>query len=424
MPLTDSKCRAPNTTGKREKRSDGGGLRLLVTPTGRRSWELAFRWDGKQTTLPLGPYPAVSLGTARLRREQAKLEIQAGRHPDPGKVADAPQTADRARVFSRVAEEWFDARKRPTLDERTAGRQWARLAKLFPALGDRDIGDIGPGDMLEALRSIEDAKRGKHVGPETGAVYTARRVRGMAEALFAYARIPYGLTGVNPASAELLHSLRPVPAARNQPALPFDALPAFYAKLRGERCLQAQDDTRTRLAVELILHTLLRTHELRFGRWDEIRGDEWHIPAERMKVVNGIARDHIVPLTARAQEILKELRPFARASEMIFPGLRPGRPMSENTMGNWIKARGYQDAATIHGLRTTFSTHLHESGWRSEWVEVQLAHVDRDKVRGVYNKAVYLDDRKRMMTWWGEELARQEAAWRERDADLAALLGQ
>jgi integrase len=143
-----------------------------------------------------------------------------------------------------------------------------------------------------------------------------------------------------------------------------------------------------------------------------------------MKEVNGTQRDQIVPLTPRAQEILRELKPFARASEMIFPGLRPGRPMSENTMGNWMKARGYQDEATIHGFRTTFSTHAHESGlWESAWIEMQLAHVDRDKVRGISNKAQYLEQRRAMMLWWGEELAKQEAVWRERDADLESLLG-
>lgn len=246
----------------------------------------------------------------------------------------------------------------------------------------------------------------------------------MAEALFAYARIPYGLTAGNPASTDLLHSLSLVPAARNHPSLAFADLPEFFGKLRGARCEQAQDDMRTRLAVELILHTVLRTHDLRFGRWEEIRDGEWHIPAARMKEVNGVQRDHIVPLTPRAQEILKELKPFARSSEMIFPGLRPGHAMSENTMGNWMKARGYQDVATIHGFRTTFSTHMHERGrWDSAWIEMQMNHVDRDKVRGVYNKAQYLEQRAAMMNCWGEELGRQEAAWQERDADLAALLG-
>lgn len=400
-----------------------------MSPSGKRQWELAFRWDAKPQTMAIGPYPTVGLAAARLARETAKLELQAGRHPNP-KEGAAKEEAEKAvapeRLFRNVALEYFDARKRPTLDERTAGRQWARLTKTFPALGDRDIGEIGPADVLAALRSIEGTRHGKDAEPGKGAVYTARRVRGMIEALFAYAAIPYGLTAGNPASQDLLHSLRPVPAARNQPAMPFAELPGFYVKLRAPRCLQAQDDTRTRLAVELILHTLLRTHELRFGRWDEIRGDEWHIDAHRMKTVNGVARDHIVPLTARAQEILKELKPFARGSAMIFAGGRPGSVMSENTMTNWMKAdaRGYADVATIHGFRTTASTHLHEAGWNSDWIEVQLSHVDRDKVRGVYNKAIYLDDRKRMMVAWGEALARQEAAGLARDRDLDALLGK
>lgn len=290
--------------------------------------------------------------------------------------------------------------KRPALEPRTATRQWTRIASVFDEIGDMDIGSIEAADVLRALRAIEDR----------GAVYTARRVRSMIEAVFAFARIPYGLSAANPASGELLHSLRRVPPTRNQPALPFTALPEFYRRLRHDRCAQAPSDARTRLAVELVMHTVLRSDELRNGRWDQIRGDEWHIPAAQMKRVNGVARDHIVPLTPRAREILAELRPLARRSERIFPGLRPGRPMSEATMSNWMKARGYQDVATIHGFRTTFSTHAHESGlWDSRWIETQLAHVDRDETRAAYNKAVYLEQRKRMMAWWGEQLATQEA---------------
>lgn len=400
MPLTEAACRTAIPESKAHKMSDGLGLYLVVHPSGAKKWVHRYRLAGATRDDTIGTYPKMTLAAARLARSAARALLAEGvdpREPNPRAAADEPAPARR---FDAVAEAWFDARKRPTLDERTATRQWSRIANLFPALGDKDIGEIGPADVLAALRSIE----------ERGAVYTARRVRGMAEALFAYARIPYSLTGVNPASTELLHSLRPAPVARNQPAMPFDALPMFYAKLRGERCLQAQDDTRTRLAIELILHTLLRTHELRHALWTDRHGDELHIPAERMKVVNGVARDHIAPLTTRAQEILRELKPFARGSAMIFPGLRPGRPMSENTMGNWMKARGYQDEATIHGFRTTASTHLHESGlWDSRWIEVQLAHVDRNKTRGVYNKAIYLEQRKKMMAWWGDELARHEA---------------
>lgn len=397
MPLTDSQCKSAKAGDRPYKLQDGRGLYLRVTATGAKTWYHRYRFGGVERDDGLGTYPTTSLATARLKRDAARVALGEGRDPRGDTEPSAP--GDRKRIFRNVAEEWFEVRKRPHLEERTAIRQWARLANLFPALGDMDIGEILPRNVLDALRSIEDR----------GAVYTARRVRGLAEAVFAYARIPYELTAGNPASTELLHSLRRPPPARNQPSMPFDHLPGFYAKLRGERCLQAQDDTRTRLAVELVLHTVLRTDELRNGKWEQIVGDEWHIPAEQMKTVNGVSRDHIVPLTKRAQDILHELKPFARKSGLIFPGLRPGRPMSENTMGNWMKARGYQDIATIHGFRTTFSTHCNEAGWNHDWIEVQLAHVDRDKVRGVYNKAIYLEHRHRLMKWWGDELAKQEA---------------
>lgn len=387
MPLTDTQCRAAKAAASRYRLADSEGLSLLVMPSGLRIWRHRWRHEGKAVEDTLGTYPETSLAEARRLRNKARETDSAAAVP-----------VDRARLFRNVAEEWFGVAKRPTLEPRTADRQWARLTGLFGEIGDFDVGAVTPADVLKALRVIEGR----------GAVYTARRVRGMAEAVFDYAQIPYGVEN-NPASPRLLANLRPVPAARNHPALPFADLPEFFRKLRGERCLQAQDDTRTRLAVELILHTVLRTDELRWGRWEQIGADTWSIPADQMKKVNGVSRDHLVPLTARAREILAELRPMARRSGLIFPGLRPGRPMSENTMGNWMKARGYQDQATIHGLRTTFSTHANEGGWNSDWIETQLAHVDRDKVRGVYNKAIYLDGRRALLTWWAAELATQEA---------------
>lgn len=401
MSLTDSKCKAAKPLERQYKLADDRGLSLLVQPSGTKSWVHRYYFDGKQRDETLGRYPDVSLALARKRRDVARVLLAEGRDPKaPEGEAEVPRPADRRRLFRNVAEEWFESRKRPTLEPRTAERQWARLLNLFPELGEKDVGEIEAADVLRALQAIEGR----------GAVYTARRIRGMAEAVFDYAEIPYGVPR-NPASPRLLQNLRPVPMARNQPSLPFARLPEFFEKLRFERVAQAQDDTRTRLAVELILHTALRTSELRAGRWEQIRGDEWHIPAAQMKAVNGVRRDHIVPLSPRAQEILRQLRPLARKSELIFPGLRPGRSMSENTMGNWMKARGYQDVATIHGFRSTFSTHAHESGlWESEHIELQLAHVDRDKVRGIYNKAVHLEPRKRMMAWWSQELARQEKA--------------
>lgn len=396
MPLTDSQCRGSKPSTRRFKLTDGRGLYLLVLPGGTKVWYHRYYFTGAQRDDPLGTYPEVTLAAARTKRDRARVELAEGR--DPRGQPEPVGSDDRRLLFRNVAEEWFDTVKRPRLEPRTADRQWARLLNLLPVLGDRAVGEITSQDVIEALRVIEGR----------GAVYTARRVRGMAEGVFDYAHVAYGVQH-NPASQRVLHALRPVPQVRNQPSLPFDDLPGFYRRLRGQRCLQAQDDTRTRLAVELVLHTVLRTDELRTGRWDQIRGDEWHIPAEQMKKVHGVSRDHIVPLNKRAREILAALKPLARKSEFIFPGLRPGRQMSENTMTNWMKGQGYQDVATVHGFRSTFSTHCHESGmWDSEWIETQLAHVDRDKIRGIYNKAIYLKHRKEMMEWWGNELAKQE----------------
>ena len=129
------------------------------------------------------------------------------------------------------------------------------------------------------------------------------------------------------------------------------------------------------------MHTVLRSNEFRSGRWDQIKGDEWHVPAIQMKKVKGVRREHVVPLSRQSLALLAKLREITGHSAMMFPGLRPGRPMSENTVLFSIYGMGWKGRVCDHGFRKTFSTHANESGeWNSDWIEVQLAHLDRNSV--------------------------------------------
>ena len=395
MPLTEAACRAAAAQPKQFKIADGRGLSLLILPSGAKKWVHRYRFAGATRDDTLGDYPVLTLARARAARDAARALATDGRDP---RAPDAPASSEtRPRYFRNVAQEWFDKVKRPALEPRTADRQWSRLSGVFGEIGDLDVGAVTSADVLRALQVIETR----------GAAYTARRVRGMLEAAFDYAHIPYGVA-VNPASQRLLRAMAPVPREQHHPALEFSALPLFYSRLRGPRCAQAVDDTRTRLMIELAMHVVLRHAELRFGLWEEIGADVWAIPGARMKKVAGVERDHLVPLTPRALEILAALRPAARRSGLIFAGLRPGRPMSEATATNWLKSRGYAATATVHGFRTMFSTHANEHGWNRDWIELQLHHVERDKVRDAYNRAKYLDGRRKMMTWWSAQLIQQD----------------
>lgn len=311
--LTEAEIQAPNTTGRREKRSDGGGLRLVVSPTGRRTWEVAYRFNGQSRTLPLGKYPAVTLAEARYRTEQLRLAVDRGQDPGAGSKRQERERAavDRARRFDVVAEQWFRTTVESRRDPKYAARVWSRVkADLLPTLGDKAIDEIGPPDVLAALRSIE----------RRGAVYSAKTIGRYASGIFRFARISHGLKD-NPAEG-IGDALLPTPAKTSQPSLRPDQVAGFYAALDRPH----QDEERTRIALELVMHTVLRSSGLRGGRWSEIKGAEWHVPPERMKM----KRPHVVPLSRQAVALLERLRQLSGAGPLMFPGRRPGHTLTEN----------------------------------------------------------------------------------------------
>jgi integrase len=221
---------------------------------------------------------------------------------------------------------------------------------------------------------------------DRGALEVARRDLQHISHIFRYA-IASGRAARNPA-ADIKGALRPQPRVKHRAALRERDLPEFFAKL------QTYDgEEQTRLAIELVVHTFVRTAELRFAHKSEFEGDLWRIPAERMKM----KREHIVPLSFQAKRILDRLMTVTSGNVLA--------PMSENTMLYAMYRMGYHGRATIHGFRGTASTILNESGlWNRDWIERQLAHVPEDKVRSAYNAAEYLPDRRRMMTWYSERL--------------------
>ena len=188
-----------------------------------------------------------------------------------------------------------------------------------------------------------------------------------------------------------MHTIRLV---THRASLSADALPAFFEQLESY-----QGHVTTKLALKLLVHTFVRPGEIRGASWKEFNlvKKEWRIPAERMKM----NEEHIVPLSDQAIAILEELHPITGNYELLFPGIRNAhKPMSENTLTHAIRKRlGFN--ATAHGFRATASTILNETGFRSEVIERQLAHGERNKVRAAYNRSQYLAERREMMDWWG-----------------------
>ena len=428
MPLTDIECRRAAPGSDQYPLPDEKGLALRINPNGSKLWYWSYRFNNKQRRAALGPYPEVSLAEAREQRTLGRKLLREGTDPADfigtksavaAKRAAAKAEADA--TFERYARDWFvtnrDANRWAPAHH---PRLWTRLENhVLPYIGKMAIAEITERDVLSMLRVME----GK------GLTDSVRQVNGFVSAIFRFAKIE-GAVPSNPAS-EINDALAPRPKPVSRASVAPDELPEFFASMNQPHT----DAELTRIALRLNMHTVLRSAELRNGQWSQIKGDEWHVPEGQMKKVKGKSLPHIVPLSRQSLALLDRLREITGGSKMMFPSQKPGKVMSENTVLFCIYGMGWKHRATGHGFRSTFSTHAHESGqWESNWIEMQLAHVERNQVRGAYNKALYLPHRKRLMQWWSDFLDEQEAkapklakpaaALSEAiDPELAAMLG-
>jgi integrase len=393
MPLTDAKLRTLKPAAKPYKLSDSEGLHILVTTTGSMLWRFAYRFGGKQKLLALGSYPFVKLADAREARFEAKKLLKEGK--DPGherKMEKRRQRVAEGHTFRAVADEWFELRK-DTWAKSYADRLRSRLdADLLPELGPRPIASIEPIEVLDVIRKVE----------KRDAVEMAKRIMQMASAIFRYgvatSRCPRDPT------FDLRGALKPVREVKSRSALPASELPDFLRRLDTY-----EGDELTRLALELVLLTFVRTAELRFATWGEFEGLDgeeplWRIPPERMKM----RRPHLVPLAPQAVAVLKRLRKLSGSFDQVFPSPTRSKVISENTMLYALYRMGYHGRATVHGFRKTASTVLNEQNYNRDWIEMQLAHAE-GSVRSIYNAAEWLPGRREMMRWWADYLDRRRA---------------
>lgn len=394
MPLSDAKLRTLKPGAKPFKVSDFEGLFLLVQPSGSRLWRLAYRFSGKQRVLALGSYPEMSLRAARKAKEDARDLLSEGRDPAfERKLTKIRAKAAGGETFAMVADEWFAAREDQWVDT-YSDRLRARLDDdLKPDLGRRPISEIEPVELLACVRKIE----------ARGAPEMARRVLQMASAIFRYG-VATGRCPRDPAS-DLRGALKsPGPVKRRSSLKPAE-LPEFL-----QRLATYDGDPQTKLALQLVLHTFVRTSEVRFATWGEFEDLEgarplWRIPSERMKM----RRDHLVPLAPQVVALLKKIRPLAGKSDLLFPAQTRSDVISENTMIFALYRMGYHGRATVHGFRSTASTILNEREFNRDWIEMQLAHAAAD-VRSIYNAAEWIAGRREMMIWWSNHLDRIGAA--------------
>ncbi len=388
MSLTDTTIRNAKPRQKPYKLSDGGGLFLLVQPSGGKWWRYKYRYLGKEKLLALGAYPDVSLSEARKRHLRARTTLAEGQDPgEAKKEAKRLVVLKSENTFEAIAREFIDSRKHKWVTSYTVA-MLARLERhVFPKLGNRPISEITAQEFLSVVRVVE----------KSGALDMAMRLGQAAGQIFRYA-VATGRADRNPI-VDLRGALKP-PVRKHMAYLKEHDLPEFLAKL------DAYDGSfQTKLALKFLLLTFVRTTELRGAEWKEIDFDkaEWRIPPERMKM-----RDtHIVPLSKQAAAVLKELQPLTGQSAFVFPNQhKTFGCMSENTMLYGLYRMGYHSKATGHGFRATASTILNENGFPPSVIERQLAHAERNEVRAAYNHAEYLPERRKMMQWWADYLAK------------------
>jgi integrase len=395
MSLTDIEIRQANPKDKEWKLTDGGGLYLLIRPNGSKLWRLKYRIDGREQKLAFGAYPAVSLREARLRRDEARVEI--GRGGDPARRMRAEKVAAQIRAghtFAMVAEEYIAKCEAEGFATTTLLKANWFLKLLQRDLGKRPIAEITPHEMLTTLKKIE---RGGHRE-------TARRVRSFAGRVFRYA------------VATLRAERDPTEPLRGALTAP---VPRHYAAITEPAVLSGllraidkyEGNYSTRFALQIAPHVFVRPGELRHAEWSEFDLDAavWKIPAKKMKS----RRPHAVPLSDQVLELLTQLGQIEGRSGYLFKALgKKGRPMSENTINAALRRLGFSgDEMTAHGLRATASTLLNESGlWSHDAIERALAHKDQNVVRGIYHRGEHWDERVRMAQWWSDYLDQLKGA--------------
>lgn len=358
---------------------DGQGLSLLIEPNGSKSWRFRYRYAGKPKMISLGVYPTITLANARSRRDEARKLVAEGKNPsEVRKEQKLALQTEPENAFEKIAREWHQLKSVKWSAGYASDIMEALKNDIFPYVGARPVGEIKPLELLNVLRKIE----------KRGALEKMRKVRQRCAEVFRYA-IATGRAEFNPA-ADLSSALE-VHQSNHFPFLKADEIPNFLRALNSYTGSQL-----VLIATKLLMITGVRTIELRAALWSEFDLDNaiWEIPAERMKM----RRSHLVPLSVQALNLLHELKSMTGNYCYVFPGRNdPNKPMSEASINQVIKRIGYGGRLTGHGFRHTMSTILHEQGFNSAWIEMQLAHVDKNSIRGAYNHAQYLEQRREMM---------------------------
>jgi integrase len=407
MSLTIKEIENAKPRDKKYKLADGGGLCLLVQPWGAKSWLWRYRFDGIEKNMTFGEYPLIGPKDARELHYAAKKLLASGVNPMAERKADAEAKEQVAKEIQREGDssfesvahqwwKWWSIGKSP----RHADTVMRRLkADIFPAFGHKSMDAIKAAEIRELMLTIE----------KRDARDVAKRSHEVTSQIFRFA-VARDIASRNPAADFKPRDILAAAKSENRARVDSTELPELLAKMDDYN-----GDAITRFALKLMAYTFVRTSEEIEAPWTEFDLDEarWIIPPERMKM----GTPHIVPLSRQAVEVLRALKLLTGNGKLVFPGANDKKkPISNNTILYALYRLGYRDRMTGHGFRGLASTILHENGFDEAHIELQLAHMKRDKVAAAYNHAKYLKQRTVMMQWWADYLDAQLARGRRASA--------
>jgi integrase len=364
---------------------DGDGLWLQVSKWGTKSWQLRFMLNGRARHMGLGSVRDFTLKEARERAREMRQMIADGIDPIEARherrMEQAAKLASQI-TFKKAAEEYIEMHRDGWKNPKHIA-QWENTlaAYAFPVFGNLPVDRIDTTQVMKVLEPIWKAK-----------TETASRLRGRIEKILGWATTSGYRIGDNPARwrghlENLLPAKGKIQKVQHQAAMPYRELPEFMVELRDVDGMSAR-------ALEFTILTAARTSEVLLAKWDEIDGDIWVIPAERMKA----GKEHRVPLSNQALELLAS-QPREMGSRYIFPGARQGRPMSNMAMLKLLRTR--RPGLTVHGFRSTFRDWTAEqTSYPREIAEQALAHANNDRVEAAYQRSDLLNKRRKLMSAW------------------------
>ena len=387
-PLTNTEVLRAKALEKDLTLHDGDGLFLIVKTSGKKLWRFRYQRPAtkQRTMMGLGAFPALSLADARGLRADYLALLANGIDPQiQAEVAEEQQQIALDSIFSTVAANWFHLKSKSVTPD-YAKDIWRSLEKdVFPAVGELPIQQIKARTLVEALEPVK----------ARGALETVRRLAQRINEIMIFA-VNTGLIDANPASGVGMAFEKP--KKQNMPTLRPEELPKLMRSL-----VMSNLSIPTRCLIEWQLLTLVRPSEASGARWAEIDLDAkiWVIPAERMKA----KREHIVPLSSQALDILEVMKPISAHREHIFPSRNdPKQPMNSQTANAALKRIGFGGKLVAHGLRSIASTAMNEAGFNADAIEAALAHVDKNEIRRAYNRSTYIKQREELMQWWGNKV--------------------